>query len=513
MPDLPDYYTLSQISEAEAASFKGGLDANKSATPVSRDIYFATDTEILYICAVDGVWVEASALYLLLTGGTLTGDLLIGANKIKTTNLLLRELNATTLALLNTANDTYRDLYVGTLLAYGGVMFTTTLGYISPYNTDNYYVRLMARDNTVGLVEIARLQSAATAYLQATRGIVLKPMTDPANIVEGWLFYDSADDKLKYKAAAALRLLLTEALAATTYLALAGGTMAGNIAMGTNKVTGLGAPTAAGDAARKTETDLLTLLTTFNDHHARHENGGDDEPSVAALSGVLADDQHVIDAEAVSAMGAIGDANPLHHNKYTDAAAKAAAVQAGAITNAVTKAPTHDAVFDVKATADAAQPAATDDADAVAAAEAAGLALASGKNIGLISALTADHTWSGITGTFTVAQEALIGRLFYAGDDGKLALTDNNLLAKMPAIAIAVSSIAAEATGALLLQGFLRDDTWNWTPGVLLYTGALNGDIVTTIPAGSGDQVQVVGVAITADIIYFNPSLELVEVA
>ena len=53
--------------------------------------------------------------------------------------------------------------------------------------------------------------------------------------------------------------------------------------------------------------------------------------SVEGLSGLLADDQHVLDAEAL-----------------------AAAVQAGAITNAVTKAPTHDAVFDVKTTADGA---------------------------------------------------------------------------------------------------------------------------------------------------------------
>jgi len=46
-----------------------------------------------------------------------------------------------------------------------------------------------------------------------------------------------------------------------------------------------------------------------------------------------------------------------HHSKYTNAEAKAAAVQAGVITNGVTKAPTHDAVYDVKATADAALPA------------------------------------------------------------------------------------------------------------------------------------------------------------
>lgn len=99
------------------------------------------------------------------------------------------------------------------------------------------------------------------------------------------------------------------------------------------------------------------------------------------------------DGEAVNAMGAKADANPLHHDraaewgatehlaignnaphhaKYLDSEAKAAAVQAGAITDGVTKAPTHDAVYDVKATADAALPAANKytDAEAVDAIEA-----------------------------------------------------------------------------------------------------------------------------------------------
>lgn len=82
MADLPDYYTQAQISEAEAASFKGGLDANKSPTPVSRQIYFGTDTGILYVCIVDGTWVNLNALYLLLAGGTMTGPIAMGANKI-----------------------------------------------------------------------------------------------------------------------------------------------------------------------------------------------------------------------------------------------------------------------------------------------------------------------------------------------------------------------------------------------------------------------------------------------
>ena len=51
------------------------------------------------------------------------------------------------------------------------------------------------------------------------------------------------------------------------------------------------------------------------DHSARHENAGADEISVAGLSGVLADDQHIIDAEAITAMGVKGDSNPLNHDR------------------------------------------------------------------------------------------------------------------------------------------------------------------------------------------------------
>jgi len=90
--------------------------------------------------------------------------------------------------------------------------------------------------------------------------------------------------------------------------------------------------------------------TTFppEAHADHHQDTGTDEISVAGLSGTLADDQHIIDSEAVSAMGAKAPTNPLNHDRYADSEALAAAVQSGAITDGVTKAPTHDAVYDVK---------------------------------------------------------------------------------------------------------------------------------------------------------------------
>ena len=60
------------------------------------------------------------------------------------------------------------------------------------------------------------------------------------------------------------------------------------------------------------------------------------------------------DAEVATAVSDHTALPSAHHTKYTDAEAKAAAVLAGAITDGETKAPTHDAVYDVKATADGA---------------------------------------------------------------------------------------------------------------------------------------------------------------
>ena len=58
----------------------------------------------------------------------------------------------------------------------------------------------------------------------------------------------------------------------------------------------------------------------------------------------------------------------------------------------------------------------------------------------------------------------------------------------------------------------MRDDTWTWTVGGLIYVSTTTGTLTQTAPSGTGDQVQVVGYATHADRMYFNPSLVLVEV-
>ena len=112
---------------------------------------------------------------------------------------------------------------------------------------------------------------------------------------------------------------------------------------------------------------MLSAWRKVNDLIDAHHDKYTDAEAVSAM-GAKADANplnHDIytDAEAVSAMGAKADANPLNHDIYTDAEAKAASVQSGAITDGVTLAPTHDAVYDVKVTADAAQT--SDEVDAL----------------------------------------------------------------------------------------------------------------------------------------------------
>ncbi len=132
----------------------------------------------------------------------------------------------------------------------------------------------------------------------------------------------------------------------------------------------------------------------------------------------------------------------------------------------------------------------------------------------LTQALGTDHTWSGNCVPMTAGIALTIGQAVYVGGDSKMEKALATAAATMPAIALATGDIAENAVGSFLLQGFFRDDTWTWTPGGLLYVSrATAGELTQTLPAVAGEQVQVVGVAISADIIYFNPSFELVEIS
>lgn len=124
---------------------------------------------------------------------------------------------------------------------------------------------------------------------------------------------------------------------------------------------------------------------------------------------------------------------------------------------------------------------------------------------------TADHTANGDKLTVTVDVNAFgFGATLYMASDGNMETADASGANYMPCVAIALES----GTGSkeVLLRGYVRDDTWNFTPGGLIYVSTTLGDLTQTAPSGSGDQVQVIGWAYSADIMVFDPSLVLVEV-
>ena len=88
---------------------------------------------------------------------------------------------------------------------------------------------------------------------------------------------------------------------------------------------------------------------------------------------------------------------------------------------------------------------------------------------------------------------------------------DADAATTMPVKAMALASISADASGKFLLFGWVRDDTWAWTVGGLIYASVTGGALSQTAPSSSGDQVQVVGWAYSADIMFFNPNYALVE--
>ena len=124
----------------------------------------------------------------------------------------------------------------------------------------------------------------------------------------------------------------------------------------------------------------------------------------------------------------------------------------------------------------------------------------------------ADHTATGHS-TDTLAAGATIAafELCYLHTDGEWALTDADALATAGPVMLGLA-LEAKTDGVAMdtaLPGsFVRDDTWAWTIGAELYVSTTPGAMTETAPVGASDIVRVVGYAVSADVIYFNPSAD-----
>jgi len=119
------------------------------------------------------------------------------------------------------------------------------------------------------------------------------------------------------------------------------------------------------------------------------------------------------------------------------------------------------------------------------------------------------------TVVMVAGEDLTLGDLVYFGSDGKAWKADASAAATMPGAGIAAETTVAPASGDILLCGSIHLHALNpgWTVGGLIYASDTPGGLTQVAPSDSGHQVQVVGVATEDDVMWFNPSYVLVEIA
>jgi len=116
-----------------------------------------------------------------------------------------------------------------------------------------------------------------------------------------------------------------------------------------------------------------------------------------------------------------------------------------------------------------------------------------------------------------VAGEAIEShKLVYVASNGKCYLVNADAVSTMPATGISCGPISEDGTGEILLLGLISSTNWSWATGGIdsvLYASTQIGDITQMKPLQTGNQVQIIGTAITENLILFNPNYVLVEVS
>jgi hypothetical protein len=136
--------------------------------------------------------------------------------------------------------------------------------------------------------------------------------------------------------------------------------------------------------------------------------------------------------------------------------------------------------------------------------------------LALTAAPSSNNTANGITIELTANENQAFGDAVFIKSDGKAQLGDADSITTAICIGICTQTVSANNTATYLLQGIARNDSWNWTVGQPIYlstTGTSTNTLTQTAPSGTGDVVQIIGIATHADRMYVNPQLVTIEIA
>lgn len=144
--------------------------------------------------------------------------------------------------------------------------------------------------------------------------------------------------------------------------------------------------------------------------------------------------------------------------------------------------------------------------------------LAENSSIQLDPALSADGKYTGLTRTGTAGATLAFGDLVYLDPtDSKWELADANIAAGSDGdargiLGICVAAANENAATTILLWGTVRADTAfpSFTINAPVYVSETAGDVVVTQPTTGDVVIRVVGYGLTADELYFCPSVDYI---
>lgn len=125
-----------------------------------------------------------------------------------------------------------------------------------------------------------------------------------------------------------------------------------------------------------------------------------------------------------------------------------------------------------------------------------------------------DHAYLGITDSKNVGEDVLFGQLLYFDwTQTEWMIADADSAAETPAMRIALEGKGNGEACLMLVQGYIRDDSaFEFTSSIAYLSDGTSGAILYAAPSDEGDQVQRVGIGISADIMYFDPSIDVGEI-
>ena len=135
-------------------------------------------------------------------------------------------------------------------------------------------------------------------------------------------------------------------------------------------------------------------------------------------------------------------------------------------------------------------------------------------NMNLANALTNDHSYSGLEDSQLVGETVAFGQLLYFNwTDKEWKKAKADVAGTTPGSRIALEAKNDGQACLMLVKGYIRDDSAFDFAGAMVYVSATTaGAMTSTAPSTAGNQLQRVGQAKSADILFFDPSIDVGEI-